>query len=84
VLQTEYVTGAHDAEKFDGVDLPPCEIDTALAFDDLQRRIEQGCARQNGELGKMTGECRMIPRDFEAAVHGRRGLTFHGVSFVCK
>ena len=84
VLQTEYVTGAHDVEKFDGGDLPLREIDTALAFNDLQRRIEQDGARQDGKLGEVTGERRMIPRDLEAAVHGRRGLAFHGASFVCK
>jgi hypothetical protein len=84
VLQVERITGAHDVEKFDGRDSPLREIDTPLAADDLQRHIEQDRARQDGKLGEVTGERRVIFRDLEGAVHGQGGLARHGDSFVCK
>jgi hypothetical protein len=84
VLQAQRITGSHDAEKFDGRDSPLRQIDAPLASDDLQRRIEQDGARQDGKRGEVTGERRVISRDLDGAVHGQGVLAFHGDSFVCK
>jgi hypothetical protein len=84
MLQAQCIAGAHDIEKFDGRDLPLRKIDTPFALNDLQSRIEQDRARQDGKLGEVTGERRVISRDFDGALQGRCSSVFHGVSFVCK
>jgi hypothetical protein len=84
MLQAQCIAGAHDIEKFDGRDLPLRKIDTPFALNDLQSRIEQDRARQDGKLGEVTGERRVISRDLDGAVHGQGVLAFHGDSFVCK
>jgi hypothetical protein len=53
--------------------MPLREIDTPFALYDLQRRIQQSGARQDGKLGEVTGERRVISRDLDGALHGRRG-----------
>ena len=84
MLQAECVTGAYDVDEFDGRDMPLREIDGALALYDLQRRIQQSGTRQDGKPGEVTGERRVISRDLDGALHGRRSVVFHGVSFVCR
>src|SRR5580658_6339848 len=68
MLQAQAVSRPHDIEKLDRCDVPAGQIDAALAFDELQRLIQERRARQDGELGEMTGEGRMVRRDGERAV----------------
>jgi hypothetical protein len=84
MLQAERVAGANGIEKFGGREAPLSQIDTALAFDDLERLIEQDGARQDGKPGEVSRKRRVISRDLERTMHACGGLGLHGESFACK